>query len=102
MDMSAAALPPRRGIVAEVDRKDPLFPKFQQYQQSCTIQMIDCEDFANWKASEQRQAYHTEVAQHPQFPAFQQWMRDTQGGARKCPAGSFPNNFFYWVEGNRW
>jgi hypothetical protein len=102
MDMSAAALPPRSGIVTEVERKDPLYLKFQQYQASCRKNLIDCPDFADWKAAEQRQAELAEISRHPQFPAFQQWMRDTQGGARKCPAGSFPENFFYWLDGKRW
>jgi hypothetical protein len=30
------------------------------------------------------------------------WMQGSQAGARKCPAGVFPHNFYFWIEGGRW
>jgi ribosome-binding protein aMBF1 (putative translation factor) len=39
---------------------------------------------------------------NPAFQSFKEWMKETKGGARKCPAGEFPDNFKYWCEGGRW
>lgn len=38
----------------------------------------------------------------PDYQNFMAWMRETKAGARPCPAGQFPNNFKFWVEGGRW
>lgn len=44
----------------------------------------------------------TEALKHEQYMAFRLWMNETQGGSRPCPAGSFPNNFYFWLKGGRW
>jgi hypothetical protein len=40
--------------------------------------------------------------EHPRYSEFQDWMVANQGGARKCPAGNFPDSFNFWLNGGRW
>ena len=39
---------------------------------------------------------------NPDYQNFMAWMRANKGGARPCPAGEFPHNFKYWLDGGRW
>lgn len=102
MKMSPAALPPQQPLITEANRRHPLFPEYQEHRQFCIRNLIQADEFTNWLAQRERERHHDEIAQHPRFAEFQQWMRDNQGGARRCPAGSFPANFQFWLEGGRW
>lgn len=54
-------------------------------------------------AADYRHARDVLATQHPRFPEFQAWMRETRAGVRRCPGGvSFPANFGYWLGGGRW
>lgn len=103
MDMSAAALPPRMPHISEQDRQHPRFGEYRTYRAGCSRLMIDAASFQDWLRSTENGEYRDNWAKHPQYPAFLAWMRATKGGARKCPAGnSFPDNFKYWMTGERW
>jgi hypothetical protein len=102
MDMSSAALPPNQPHISEADRKHPLFVLYMQHRTSCNRLMIQASSFADWLACHQAEQVRDSAAQHPRFREFQRWMRVTQAGRRKCPAGDFPANFEYWLTGARW
>lgn len=38
----------------------------------------------------------------PEFHGFTSWLRTSNASNRACPAGSFPQNFHFWLEGGRW
>ena len=102
MDMSAAALPPRSGIALPRDRQHPLFPLYEQHRASCQRLMIDASDFRDWLSCYERELESDNAAKHPRFGEFQAWCREVQSGRRTCPAGMFPHNFRFWLEGGRW
>lgn len=102
MDMSAAALPPRSGISTKTDEAHPLFPLYRQHKASCQRLMIDSSDFRDWLFQYERNLENDRIAAHPRFREFQLWCREVKSGARRCPAGAFPHNFKFWLEGGRW
>lgn len=102
MDMSKAALPARYGRASDQDEKHPLFPIYRNYRSSLSTQLVDCEDFSDWLYSYERNLENEAHAKHKQYPEFIEWMKINQGGARKCPAGVFPHNFQFWLNGGRW
>lgn len=102
MDMSPAALPPRQPTITDAHRAHPLFPTYQHYRNWCAATLIEASGFHDWLYQREQAEARDHAAHHPQFPAFQAWMRDSQGGARPCPAGSFPDNFQFWLDGGRW
>jgi hypothetical protein len=102
MDMSAAALPARYGKASEQDRKHPLFVLYQQYRSSMSVNLVNSEDFKDWLFCYEQNLVRENVAKHDKYPDFMKWMVQNQGGARRCPAGSFPHNFNYWLDGGHW
>lgn len=102
MDMSPAALPPIQPDIRESDRLHPLFVLYQQHRNVCTLNLLECESFADWLRCYERNLRDREIARHPRYQSFVEWMQTNQGGARKCPAGAFPQNFHFWLEGGRW
>lgn len=102
MNMSKAALPPRQPPISDRDRAHPLFPEYQRHRSSAAINLIEASSFQDWLYQRERNAADAAAADHPDFPAFQAWMRQHKGGARRCPAGAFPDNFKFWLEGGRW
>jgi hypothetical protein len=102
MNMSKAALPPRYGQASAEDHKHPLFPIYRQYRASMTMLLVNSEDFRDWLHTYEAQLVRDNAAKHNEYPAFMKWMKLNQGGARKCPAGVFPHNFNYWLNGGRW
>jgi hypothetical protein len=102
MDMSAAALPPCQPAISEADRSHPLFPAYMQHRNSCIRLMVTANTFEGFKFQARHEAKCDVAEEHPRFKEFQSWMRETKAGGRKCPAGSFPENFYFWVEGGRW
>lgn len=102
--MSAAALPPIVGTSTAEDQRHPRFGEYRIYRSWCARQMIDCPGFKTWLGGVEREERLAKIAEHPRFKDFQNWMRDTKAGGRKCPAGhgAFPDNFNYWLEGGRW
>lgn len=99
MDMSAAALPPRSGTYLPTDMQHPLFPLYREHRSSCQRLMIDSSDFRDWLFQYERNLQSDNAAKHPRFAEFQAWCRETQSGRRRCPAGCFPHNFNFWLEG---
>lgn len=102
MDMSAAALPPRSGYYTRENEKHPLFPLYRQHLSSCARLMIDASDFKDWLFQYERNLESDNAAAHPEYPAFLAWCRETRSGRRTCPAGVFPQNFYFWLNGGRW
>lgn len=102
MDMSAAALPPIQPRISDADRANPLFPEYQRHRSFCDRQMIDAPRFTDWLRQREQGQVRDDWARHPRYPEFLAWMRSEQGGARKCPAGRFPENFKHWLDGGRW
>jgi hypothetical protein len=102
MDMSLAALPPQLPSISSTAKKHPLFQLYMQYRQSRIKLMIDCEEFSDWLSCYQREMQSNKFAKHLKFFEFQQWMHANKGGARRCPAGDFPYNFTFWLNGGRW
>lgn len=102
MDMSKAAMPAKYGFATKQDEADPLFSKYREYRSVMSKLMIDCESFKDWKMCYLRNQKEDNIAKHKEFKNFQKWMFENQGGARKCPAGCFPKNFEYWLNGGRW
>lgn len=102
MDMSKAALPARYGRASAQDEKHPLFPIYQRYRSSMSVQLVNSEDFRDWLYSYEQNLIRENAAKHNDYPKFMEWMKANQGGARKCPAGVFPHNFNYWLNGGRW
>jgi len=102
MDMSRAALPARYGRASAQDEKHPLFPIYRQYRASMSMQLVNSEDFRDWLSCYEANLVRENAAKHEKYPDFMTWMRVNQGGARRCPAGCFPHNFNYWLNGGRW
>lgn len=102
MDMSAAALPARFGRASKADESHPLFPLYRQHRSSMSRLMVNSDDFRYWLHQHEFHARLDQAAKHERYPEFMTWMRANQGGARECPAGVFPRNFTYWLEGGRW
>jgi len=102
MDMSKAAMPARYGRVTKADEAHPLFPLYRQYRSSMSRLMVDSSDFRDWLGQYEQELVSVEFSKHPRMSEFLQWMKVNQGGARKCPAGAFPHNFKFWLEGGRW
>jgi hypothetical protein len=102
MDMSKAALPPRQPHHTKADAEHPLFPLWRQHVSSCNRLLIQASDFRDWKTCYERELVNSNAASDPRYPRFLDWMNANQGGARKCPAGMFPHNFYFWIEGGRW
>lgn len=102
MEMSKACLPPRQPPISDQDRAHPLFPEYQRHRASMMAHLIEASSFKDWLYQRERNVAADDAANHPEFPAFQAWMRQTKGGARRCPAGAFPANFKFWLKGGRW
>ena len=51
---------------------------------------------------EKQAAEHLKEMKRPEYQDFTAWLRANKGGARPCPAGNFPHNFKFWMEGGRW
>lgn len=102
MNMSKAALPPRQPLILEKDRKHPLFAAYEQHRSSCNRLLVEASSFADWLCQYEHDVANIRAAAHPKYSAFLDWMRDNQGGARKCPVGAFPHNLYYWIDGGRW
>lgn len=102
MDISKAALPPIQPLIQLADRNHPLFPTYMQYRAGCSRMLVAADGFRDWLGQYERNLVHSAAATDPKYPAFLDWMHKNQGGARKCPAGCFPHNFYFWIEGGRW
>lgn len=102
MDMSRATIAPRQPHVSQADRAHQLFPLYEQHRTSCSNLLIEAHDFRDWLYQYEAKLVSDAAAKHADYQAFKDWMIETKGGARKCPAGTFPHNFNYWREGGRW
>ena len=102
MDMHAAAEPPRRPPTTDKDRSHPLFPHYLMHVSACMRLLVDAPNFADWMTNREALLKNEKAVNQPEYPAFLAWMRETQGGRRPCPVGSFPANFYYWRDGGRW
>ena len=102
MEMSRAALPARYGRASEQDEKHPLFKLYQQYRSNMFKLLVDSVDFRDWLFSYEAELVRSIYVKHEKYADFMKWMIVNQGGARSCPAGAFPHNFVYWLEGGRW
>jgi len=88
MNMSSAALPAKYGYASKEDEKHPLFPIYQQHRAACSRLMVNSSDFKDWLSCYENELVRARAANDPR--------------ARKCPAGMFPHNFYFWCEGGRW
>jgi hypothetical protein len=103
MDMSAAAIAPRQPSISAAERAHPLFPIYQRYRSSMSVQLVEASSFADWLYQREENLKSQAQTARPEYRDFLAWMRANKGGARKCPVGnSFPNNFHFWLEGGRW
>lgn len=102
MDMSKAAIAPRQPRISAQDEAHPLFPIYRQHRAFCAINLIEASAFTDWLYQYESNLRNERVAAHKRYPEFLAWMRANKGGARQCPAGQFPHNFNYWLEGGRW
>lgn len=102
MNISSAALPPVQPNVTAADRVHPLFPIYNQHRAACSRLLVQADSFRDWLAHYEHDLKNARAAADPRYPRFLDWMIANQGGARKCPAGSFPHNFYFWIEGGRW
>lgn len=102
MNMSKAALPPRYGKASKADEAHPLFTIYRQYRSSMSSLLVNSVDFRDWLCSYEAQLVSDNATKLPEYPEFMDWMKANQGGARKCPAGVFPHNFHFWIDGGRW
>lgn len=100
--MSFAALPAKYGYASKEDKKHPLFPIYQQRRAACSRLMVNSSDFKDWLSCYENELVRARAANDPRYSKFLDWMIENQGGARKCPAGMFPHNFYFWCEGGRW
>ena len=100
--MSAAALPPAQPIITAQDRAHPEFPKYAAYRSAMSAQLVEASSFQDWLRQCERDAHDQEWLEHPRYPEFKEWMWAARSGARRCPYGSFPENFKAWLEGKRW
>lgn len=102
MNMSKAASPARYGKASKEDEKHPLFSSYRQYRSDMSKLMVDSADFRDWLFAYEQNQLRENAEKHEKYPAFKAWMIKNQGGARKCPAGAFPHNMYYWIDGGRW
>lgn len=102
MDMHKAALPPQHGPVTAEDRRHPRYPEYSRHRAAMAALLVEAPGFKDWLRQSEAEAVRDEWAKHPRYPEFLAWMRKTKGGARRCPAGLFPDNFKHWLEGGRW
>lgn len=102
MEMSKAAIAPVQPPISKADEAHPLFPIYRRYRSSMTILLVQASSFGDWLYSYEQDLTSKEFAAHARYPEFLAWMRANKGGARQCPAGNFPHNFSYWLEGGRW
>lgn len=102
MHMSTAALPPIQPPISDADRAHPLFPIYQTYRNAMANQLVKASAFRDWLFQYEQKLEHDKASAHPLYPAFVAWMNETKGGRRECPAGIFPHNMFFWIEGGRW
>lgn len=98
MNISPACLPPRQPLITEQDRAHPLFREYQAHRASMSQLLVEAPSFSNWLYQREQQT-KSDTAVAPQFFA---WMRQNKAGARRCPAGVFPDNFKFWLDGGRW
>lgn len=102
MDMHLAAIAPRQPHLTAADRAHPLFPLYNQHRASCSRLLVQASSFRDWLYQYEADLVRSSAAADPRYPAFLDWMQKNQGGARRCPAGAFPHNFYFWIEGGRW
>jgi hypothetical protein len=108
-DMSAAAIAPRYPSISAKDREHPRFREYNAYLSGMIRLGVQASCFSDWLSCSEANERQDSWAEHPQYPAFLAWMRETKAGARKCrpskdfPEGrSFPENFKIWLTGERW
>ncbi len=99
--MSKAALPPIQPKMP-TDQTHPLYRSYLAHRNFCNRMMITATSWEGFVYQDERNKNHDEISAHPKFKEFQNWMRETKAGGRNCPVGCFPDNFKYWLEGNRW
>lgn len=102
MDISPACTAPVQPAISAKEREHPLFPIYSLYHASMSNQLVEASAFCDWLYQYERDAVNEEAARHPRYSEFLNWMQKNKGGARACPAGIFPHNFLYFLEGGRW
>lgn len=102
MDMSKAAMAPIQPTISASDRAHPLFAAYGLHRAACNRLMIEASRFSDWLYQYESNLKNEAAARRPEYADFRQWMIENQGGARTCPAGSFPHNFYFWIDGGRW
>lgn len=101
-EMSQAAIAPRQPNISPKALTHPLFPIYRHYRSSMNTLLVEASSFEDWLYQYERNLRDEETVKHPRMGEFRQWMTVNKGGARRCPAGCFPHNFNYWLEGGRW
>ena len=93
MDMHAAALPPIQPAIFPKDRAHPLFAEYQHYRSAMSARLLEADSFDAWLFQRERNQRDDALEAHPRFREYQQWMRDTQGGAPGKTDLRWPANF---------
>jgi hypothetical protein len=102
MQMSAAALPPIHGEILPADRKHPRFAEYQDYRSAMSLLLVRADGFRDWLHQREAESESDKWVKHPRYAEFRAWMCATKAGGRRCPEGSFPHNFKFWLGGGRW
>jgi|ERR1019366_2515199 hypothetical protein len=102
MDISPACSPPIQPHISDADRSHLFFAEYMRYRSSMSRLLVEADSFSDWLYQHQSQKIRDNATKHQRYPEFLGWMRHTQGGAKTCPAGNFPSNFQFWLDGGRW
>ena len=102
MNMSKAAIAPKQPSISKKNREHPLFCLYEQHRSFCSNNLVEADSFEDWLYQYERNLVNEQASKHPEYPNFLNWMRENKGGARECPAGSFPHNMYFWINGGRW
>jgi hypothetical protein len=100
--MSRAAIAPRQPSISNQDRQHPLFRLYQQHRSAMSLLLVEASEFQDWLFQYKQNLQSQKFTADARYPEFLAWMRSAKGGARRCPAGVFPHNFNYWLDGGRW
>lgn len=99
--LSKAATYPRQPTVTPEQTRHPLYPTYAAYRDSMARQLVEASGFTDWLYQRDQAEVAATAKDHPNYPDFLDWMRETKAGARPVH-GAFPHNFYKWLGGARW
>lgn len=102
MDMSKAAMAPIQPAINEADRKHPQFAEYMSYRSAMSRLMVEAQSFQDWLHSWEVEKQNKMLTNHPMYQDFKQWMIDNKGGEKGRTKKIWPENFYAWINGERW